>query len=364
MYYFYIVHQYMKTKGRKIMYGMVWMLMIGILGVHYGYGAETYTEEDMNSIAIKFCNDGINNLKNSDTIYVEPWQEQPLCLYVANASTKKMVFEYGFTLWKTTEEGIPMCEGKEDNGNSFSMLIPKTQERVVTIKPLTRETIEEKIVVPPGMSGLQLWCLIFKLVEPENEDLVWGMFKLVVRKSRNINIMIWGESTVSSKIQLLNNSGWVFSTDKKIKAEVDTDNSLKIKFLVANEGNISQKITITGKIYNILGFQKDFMIEAKQLDPGKTNEFVADAGILPIYKWLFNVKYNIQNIPQFAFAVADENLKAPWYIEGISKVFVFSWILVIIAWLVLRILYKMIFTKKRKNSEITQPTMSPTPSVW
>lgn len=353
---------------KKSIYSIVGIVIVLGLGIHYSYGTETYTEDDMNSIAIKFCNDGINNLKNSDTIYVEPGEEKPLCLYVANSSTKKMIFEYGFTLWKTTEEGIPMCEWSEDNGNAFSMLIPETQERIVTIKPLTWETIEEKIVIPPGMSGLQLWCLIFKLVEPANDDLVGGMFKLVVRKSRNINIMIGGESTVNSKIQLLTNSGWVFSTDKKIKAEVDSDNTLKLKFLVANEGNISQKITITGKIYNILWFQKDFIIESKQLDPGKTNEFIADAGILPIYKWLFNVKYIIENTPQFAFAVADENLKAPSYITWMSKIFVFSWILVVVALLVLRILYKMIFVKKRKNGEaIPQNTPSvsnPPPSVW
>lgn len=369
----YILYFYtpMKQKIGKWIFTVVSMiLLLGIVG-NISQGAETYTQEDMNSVAIQFCNDGIDNLKNSDTIYVEPWSEKTLCLYVANASTKEMMFEYGFTLWKTTTEGIPICEWNEDNGNSFSMLIPKTQERTITIDPLTRKTLEEKIVVPPGMSGLQLWCLIFKLVEPANDSLVGWMFKLVVRKSRGINIMIGGESTVNSKIQVVNTTGGVFSTNKKIKAELGTENNLQVKFLVANEGNISQKITITGKIYNILWFQKDFIIESKQLDPGTTSEFVADAGILPIYKWLFTVKFNVQATPQFAFAVTDETLKAGEHIQGVGNVFVFSWILVIIALLLLWILYKLLFSRKKittpANTNVPQPNtvppQNPTPSM-
>jgi len=41
-------------------------------------------------------------------------------------------------------------------GNKFSILIPQTKERNITINPMTAEKIEEKIVIPPGMSGLQL----------------------------------------------------------------------------------------------------------------------------------------------------------------------------------------------------------------
>jgi hypothetical protein len=51
---------------------------------------------------------------------------------------------------------------------------------------------------------------------------------------------------------MLDLSGGVFSTNKKVSAEVDTENNMKVRFVFENNGNVSQRITITGKIYNAL----------------------------------------------------------------------------------------------------------------
>ena len=51
------------------------------------------------------------------------------------------------------------------------------------------EVIEEKIVIPPGMSGLQLGCIGYNLVQPEN-TLVGGMFSLKIRKVGYMDIVI------------------------------------------------------------------------------------------------------------------------------------------------------------------------------
>lgn len=330
---------------------VLWLLLLwssfSVL-INRGY-AQEYTEEDLNKVTIDFCNEGTGNLKDRDTIYVEPGKEKDLCLYVVNRWTKKVMFDYGFTMGKATASGTPMCEWTADTGNDFSKLIPQTQNRTIVIDPMSYKTIKEKVVVPPGMSGLQMGCLIFKLKQPEFV-VAGGMFNMEIRHSRYLNIIIWWESTVKSKINLLNITGGVFVTSNKVKVEVDEENVMKLKFRIENEWNISQSIAITWKIYNALWFQKDFSITDKVISPWVTNEFVVDVGILPAYKWFFTIKFNVQNTPQFMFPISDEKLKMPGNIWVKAKIFVFSWISIIVIVILLLILYKLFIPRKiRKN---------------
>ena len=91
---------------------------------------------------------------------------------------------------------------------------------------MTYQTIEEKIVIPPGMSWLQLGCVAYKLSKPEFGG-VWWMFNLIVRKVLHIDVVVGGESTVKRSINVLNATWWIFSSNKKIKAEVDEDNGFR-----------------------------------------------------------------------------------------------------------------------------------------
>jgi hypothetical protein len=53
---------------------------------------------------------------------------------------------------------------------------------------------------------------------------------------------------------------------------------------LSNQGNIAQNVSITGKVYNILGYQQTFSIDQKKITPGITSDFSVNVGILPIYK--------------------------------------------------------------------------------
>lgn len=290
-----------------------------------------------------------------DIVMVEPGQDKKLCLYVANDWPKKMVFEYGFTAWWTTSEGTHTCLGDTNTGNVFSMLIPRTKDRSVTLDPMSNKTIEENIVIPPGMNGLQLGCLVFNLKEPATSN-IWWVFSMVVRKARILDIVIWWESVVKSSVKVLDSSWGTFTTNKRIKAEVDQDNNMKLSFLVQNDGNIVQEVMITWKIYNMLGFQKDFAVN-NNIAPWATSNISVDVGILPIYKWLFNVKTNIKNNPQFSFPVSNEKLKQSGYTTENGNVFIFSRILVIAVIVVLFILYRVFFPRRIKTIiEVQRPT--------
>lgn len=313
------------------------------------HAADDYTEADMKNVTVRFCGETWDSMHNT-IIYVEPWEEKNLCLEVTNFWTKKVSFEYWFS-----ESGIGngrYCKADMSTWNSFSILIPFTQARKISIEPTSTKKIEEKIIIPPGMSWLQLWCLWYKLSKPENLG-VWWLFNLVIRKVGYIDIVVWWESTVKSSIKLLNITWGIFSTNKKVKATVDDENNLNLSFLIENEWNVWQNITITWKIYNSLWFQKDFVIDTKQVPPWSKGEFSSSVGILPTYKWFFTVKFNVKSDPIFMFPIANEKLKEPGYIHETWKIFIFSWLVVILFVVLLFILYRAF--KRRKVKIIQQP---------
>jgi hypothetical protein len=82
---------------------------------------------------------------------------------------------------------------------------------------------------------------------------------------------------------------------------MDQNNNLKIDFLVKNQGNISENITITGSIHNILGFEKSFSATINNIGPGSEQHAAADIGIIPFYKGPFTVSYTVNFTPKFDF---------------------------------------------------------------
>lgn len=330
---------------RTFLFSLVFVSSIFWLFMNVSY-AQDYTEADMEAVTVRFCSEWTWTSTHDGIFYVEPGKEQNIRLCVNNWWTKKVVFNYGFS-----ESGIRdgrYCQGDIGTGNSFSILIPWTKERKITIEPNSAQIIEEKIVIPPGMSGLQLGCLGYNLEKPEN-TLVWWMFSLQIRKVGYIDIMVWWESDVINSIKILNSTWGIFSTNKKVKAEVDDKNKLKLTFLVENQGNVWQNITITWTINNALGFQQDFSVTTQKMAPGGINTFTADVGILPVYKWLFTVNFNIQNDPQFMFPVANEKLKQSGYLADNSRIFIFSRIRVIALIVVLWVLYKLFVPRRVKK---------------
>ena len=330
---------------KKFVLLLIFLWSIFWIATNYSYWAEEYKETDMKNITISFCDESTTQ----GAAYVEPGKEKNLCLYIANGWEKKMTFEYGFTMGWFSKAWDRVCDADMSTGNTFSMLIPQTSSRTITINPMTWKTIEEKIVIPPGMSGTQLGCLVYKLAKPEFDNLAWWMFTLEIHKSVYLDIVVWWESTAKSSIKLLRNAWGIFSTNSNIKAVVDKENNLTLSFLVENQGNIWQSVTITGKIYNALGFQKDFAITTNTVAPGSKNEFKADAGILPAYKWFFTVKLYVKGDPQFMFPIANEKLKQPIYITEQGQIFQFSRMVVIILIIILLVLYKL-FVPRRIRS--------------
>jgi len=335
----------MLYKKSLFLWGMVlWLLLT--TGLSTTYAQETQT--NMEKVTMRFCNTEWE-LKHDDQILVEPGKESKLRLCANNAGDTPIKFMYAFTEGQYTEWWIRVCDWNFDTGNKFALIIPWTKERTIAMEPKSSAVVEENIVIPPGMSGLQLWCLIYKLEKPDPNQ--WGMFIVEVGKYGWIDVMVGGEATVKNKINIIKATWWVFSTNKNIKVTVDKENNLIMSVSLSNQGNIAQNVSITGKVYNVLGYQQTFSIDTKKVTPGVTGDFSVNVGMLPIYKWLYSVKLNIQTTPEFLFPVSDEKLKQPQYIVETWSVFVFSRILVGAAIIILLIVYKLLIPKRAKKTQ-------------
>lgn len=330
---------------RKTLWGMIILWLCCFFLFIGGSYWVTNTQEDFNKVFVRFCNN-VWESKHDDIIFVKPGEKKSLRLCVNNWWKNSVTFQYGFSKSTFASAWGRVCHSITESWDNFSILIPEKKERIINIQPGDSIVIEEDIVIPPGMSGLQMWCMLYKL---KNSDInLWTLFDMEINKYGRIDVMVGWASDIQSNIELLNMSGWVFSTNKKMKAEVDEENNLRLSFLVKNGWNVLQNVVITGKIYNALWFQKDFSSANKQIAPWAEGFFEVDAGILPVYKWFFTIKINVQNIPQLMFDVSNKNIDRVSVITEKWKIFLFSWIYVIIVVLSIFLLYKLLAPKKRK----------------
>lgn len=315
-------------------------------------GAQTFKEVDMDNVWFRFCNEGTgtDQLKTDISLATEPGQSKSLCLYFFNAWDKAVDFVYWFSVGVVGKQGEKMCEADMATGNNFSKLIPFTIERKVTVQGKSYQTKQEEIKIPLGMSGAVYGCIAYKLEVPEYKG-VGGMFDLVVRRTAHIDMFVWWEGMIKNAIKVYPLSGGVFTTNKKIKAEVDAQNRLKLSFLVGNQWNITQDLTITGEIHNILWFSKAFTVDPKKLIPGETHAFTTDIGILPIYKWFFTVDFTINNVPVFDFDASglSEKIKQWWTVTESASVFIFTRIAVIILIVLVFVIYKIVAPRRVKT---------------
>jgi hypothetical protein len=316
----------------------------------------SFSKADIQWVYFRFC-DMQNEKDQSKTITIQPWQETEVCLNFFTTDQDPIVVKYWFSEWLLNQSEIQVCDQDMSDNNDFSKLFTSTEwKREFTLSSWKIETVKEKIRVPLWMNGMTYWCVAYT-VQADNKR-AWWIFDIVVRKTANLNLFIWWDADIKSSVTLLPNNWKIFSSNDKIKAEI-VDNELLLSFLVSNQGNISQNIVISWKIYNPLWFQQRFEITSQKLIPGSSWEFVANIWAIPFYKWPFNVKFNLLSTPSFDFdsSKIDEKLKEPISISQTWQIFIFTRIwLIILAFIILILV--LIFRPMFKKHYIT-----PTPTI-
>lgn len=332
----------MYRKSLLFLIVVFWFLLW--ININHWYAESKVTQADMDLVVVRFCDD-VWDMIFKKTIFVSTWWDNKVRFCIYNNWSKRIPITYGFNTATYNSVWTRVCMSKTDTADNDFTLIPKTKDRTIYVWSGEATMIEEDIVLPPGMSGLQMWCLTAELWLDNKID-IWWMFSLTVRKAFDLDIMIWSMADIKNSITILNTTWWIYSTNKKIKAQVDKENNLTLWFVIKNDGNVSQNIIITWKVYNVLGFEKEFTINANNIGPSSVNEFVANVGLLPAYKWLFSVKFYIQNDPQFAFDSWDENLTKSWYNLWQSQIFAFSRFVIIVIIVFIFILYRAFRRRK------------------
>jgi len=319
---------------------------------------------DAENVYIQYCADEHNTtwIVNQKTIMTDWNTKEELCLYFYTNNKETIQVQYDFTDSHLDTHGAQVC----DTSTWFSKFFNNSlNTRILTVNSDKSQTIKENIIVPPWLSGMQMWCIAYYVIE-DTKMAEWQMFLIRLRKALPLNLFIWSAASIKSSISLLKNTWWMYSTNSKIKATVDKESNLSVSFLVKNNWNVSQDINISWKVYNFLWFEKNFDFQQK-IAPGETKELGWNVWILPTYKWFFTIKYTLHNIPAFDFVIEglEEKDKVWWTISDKSQIYIFSWISLIVALAILLLIIKAFKPKRRQVSTTTQipTTQIPTTQI-
>ena len=326
------------------------------------------SKADIQNVYFKFCEDKDKEIwfSNSKTLNIDAKAWGDICIYFYTSSPTPVKVQYGFSPW-TVSAGVAVCDSDMWPNNSFSRFFVGSGERSFLIDSSSPQMIKEKIVIPPGMKGMQYGCFAYNLFTPEKQG-SWSMFDIVVRKAAPLNMFIGGDTEIKNNLLLLDSPWSIYTTNKQVKIESDAAGKVSLSFQIKNSGDVEQNIVISGSMFNIFWFEKNFTTEVTSVRPWETKDIKAYIWIIPFYKSFFTVEFNLQNTPVFSFDASslDASLKKTWNISWTATIYIFSWIsLVIILLLVYIILRKLIFRKKKETPQIVyvQGPVPPTPTV-
>lgn len=322
----------------------LWLLVV------WAMLAIPFARADVQDVDFRFCDDtgGTTFLEWKKNFIVSPGQEAEICMNFSTTSETPRKVTYGFSKWLLDPSGIQICDSDKWPSNDFSKYIINTEERSFIIQKDQPKTIKEKVMLPIGMSGIQYGCIAYSLSAFEWSWL-GGMFNLVINKVFPISLFVGNAADIKNDLVLLKNSWGAYTTNNQIKATMDAENNLTLNFLVKNQGNIGQNVEITGKIYNMLGFEKTFAVTLNNVAPSTQQDATTNIGIVPFYKWFFTVKYTVKYTPKFEFDASSlsDDVKKGGTIVWSAQIYMFSWITLAIILIALAIIIKLFWPKKK-----------------
>lgn len=325
---------------------VLWLLMFFVVMFSMTYAS-------LEEVNFRFCDDVDNSihLANKKVIAVNPWEDSEVCVVFLNAAKEKIQVRYGFSYWLLNEQGNQVCDQDSTPNNKFSKFFVQSWENILTLNSWEKQTLKVPVSVPIGVSGMQYWCFVYQLMKQADS---WGIFSVVVRKIFPLNLFVGGSADIKKSISLLKLSWWLYSTNNKIRAEINDENNMTLYIKVKNEGNITQDIELSGRIYNFLWFEKMFTASQKKLTPGEEREIMIEWWIVPGYKGFFTAKININHIPVFDFDMSDvdNEIKMWWTLTEKTNIYAFSRISLVVVIVLILFIIKLIKPRKNKSTVI------------
>jgi len=265
------------------------------------------SKADIQWVSFSYCDDS-NTSSRTVVVNIQKNESPDLCFSFQSNSSTPVKVVYGFSVWVVTE-GTQLCDADMSTGNNFSKLFVNSGDRSIILYGSGPQTVTEKIKIPVGMKWMQYWCFSYALADSIS---AWAMFNMVVRKAVPLNIFIEWDPTIKNSLTLLKSTWWSYSTNRQVKMEVDKSNKATLTFSVKNDGNIEQQVTITGSLYNIFWFEKDFSSPVTNIIPWETSDIKINIWVIPFYKSFFTVEFTLQNTPVFSFDATSLD-DSSWY---------------------------------------------------
>ncbi|MFA7298352.1 MAG: hypothetical protein WC010_01780 [Candidatus Absconditabacterales bacterium] len=312
------------------------------------------------NLRARHCDQGLESelLTVQSSLVLNISESKTLCNVFINDGDFPIKVKYSYVDSSIGDMGTSNCDIA---GSIFPSLISIPEPTTFTIPANSNIVRYDKMFLPPGMSGgIIRGCLGYGIVSLETKpgDEV-SMFKIENRKVILYDVLVGGQTSIENSVSLEPQKSDVFTTNKKIKIALNKEGGVVVSATIKNNGNVDQMIVLSGKIYNFLGFEKEFSIKETKIGPYQTIEFPIIIDVIPSYKGIFDFKVSILHTPSLAFEnfnLPENSLKGGVFYET-GKFFIFSrYAIGVIAFLllILWLLIKSILPRRRQQQEIQQ----------
>ena len=146
---------------------------------------------DINTIGLRFCNDGLETEKLTKNLYLQaqPGQKKEICTIFYSTSTKKNTqVSVWFSRWNKTSDGNITCDANVSD-NIFARMIQKDTNYLFSLSGGEQKIKKFHIILPNTSTGEMYWCISYTLPQNYTKN-TWDMFGIVVRKAIPIQITI------------------------------------------------------------------------------------------------------------------------------------------------------------------------------
>ena len=253
--------------------------------------------QNISDIQASFCNKPTQET-NLDVI-TKANQKTDLCINFKNLSIKDINLTIDFVDGALTPQWSKACFSAEKPKPNFGQhILP--YEKTLTLKAQQEIQKTYQIKFPLWFSWVSHWCLAYNI--DNSNDIAWWIW-LVFRKVHTIDILVWW-SEINSNIQTNNislYSSWF---------------SNRLSINITNNWNIDQTIQLSWIIWNIFWYSTNFITQEQKIKAQESLDITTKINNIPIYKWLFNIKWYISYTPIFNFDITNHNIPTEYITPG------------------------------------------------
>jgi len=268
---------------------------------------------------------------------INQWESKPITLLLKNESEKNLNVRVKFTDQAVSNGGTKWCSAEYTQWFAKFIKAPRTGDIRLPAQSEIRKKIELKF--PVWIKGIQKWCIAYGVTEDIQEG-KQEMLSIITRKIIYIDTLIWWAAEINYNI-------FIGNSIKSINKQWE----LIIKLPIKNSGNIDSKVNIEWNISNILGFERLIMVSG-MIHKWEEWTLISQAIKLPFYQWLFTIRLNIKDSPDFGFDASklgiDKKIITWWEKEIIIRYFKWH------RWMIIGILLITIITYLKLRKKKTE----------